>query len=272
MFSGTDEVVEVLLEGCRVVSEKVFWRPEAEAERIDNHHLNSINEWKGDIYVSGFGKKAEGGGWNTALNGFIYNITKEEKVTDGLQHPHSVMFANDRIAFCESPKTRLRFLHDERTATLPGYTRGLCMVGGKFFVGTSTQRKKSKSTGKAVVVEKPDAVERFCTVSRICAKTLSVEKTLDLRDYAYEIYDLLPVEGTSHWPIRLPGNYRLQLEQAWSRQVQAALRQISEAVPKGEKVIIVDQNGWALNKEDLPDHQRLHFLEQKVVPSCCTNQ
>jgi hypothetical protein len=259
--TGTDEVIEVLLEGYRIMSEKVFWRPEAEAERIDNHHLNSINEWEGDIYVSGFGKKIEGGRWSTALNGFMYNITKEEKITEGLAHPHSVLFADDRIAFCESRKSSLRFLHNELTAILPGYTRGLCVVGGNFFVGTSSQRKKSKSTGKAV--EEPDVGEKFCTISRICAETLAVEKTLDLRDYAYEIYDLLPVEGTSHWPVRPPEDYCLQLEQAWSGQVQAALGQISEAVPKGEKVIVVDESRWQLNAEDLPDHQRLHFLERE---------
>ncbi|HEX5113208.1 MAG TPA: hypothetical protein VFV79_10190, partial [Saprospiraceae bacterium] len=76
--TGTDELVEIKLEGAEVLSEKTIWRPESHGELKDIHHLNSICYWHGDFLISGFGKKEVANDWNSARNGFIYNISKNQ--------------------------------------------------------------------------------------------------------------------------------------------------------------------------------------------------
>lgn len=261
--SGTDELIKLILDGVNVVSEKVFWCPDPEGERSDNYHLNSIYGYQGDIYVSGFGKKTESEDWNSARNGFIYNISKGEQIVSGLEHPHSILVVDGLLTICESRKRKLRFIGNEKTIELPGYVRGLCTAADKIFVGTSARRNKSKSTGKIVKQAGLELAE--CTISRISGKSLQVEERLDLKDYANEIYELLPVEGTSSWPVSVPRNYHLEFEQSWLNQENLAMEEIQEAVSTEEPFILVDENTWNIDNAVLPNRKRLHFLERDGI-------
>src|SRR5262249_16657896 len=42
--TGTDEIIQLEMRGHEVLSESVFWRPEPQAPRSDNHHLNALYE------------------------------------------------------------------------------------------------------------------------------------------------------------------------------------------------------------------------------------
>src|SRR5687767_9937682 len=97
--TGTDELIELDLDGCHVKNEKTVWRPEVDGELNDHHHLNSICYWNGDIIISGFGKKAIPDDWNSAKNGFIYNVTKKRLLKEGLLQPHSLAPFNGTVAF-----------------------------------------------------------------------------------------------------------------------------------------------------------------------------
>ena len=55
--TGTDEVIELQLQGEQVISETVLWRPQPGWPREDLHHLNALYVWKGELLVSAFGKK-----------------------------------------------------------------------------------------------------------------------------------------------------------------------------------------------------------------------
>ena len=199
--SGTDEVVRVRLEGSRVISEAVVWRPDSSAPRGDYHHLNALCHANGDLLVSGFGRKP-GKLWSSAHDGFIFNITTNQVVVCNIDQPHSIVALGETLAYCESRRMRIRTVNDSRQVTLPGYTRGLCRTGDTLCVALSQGRKSSKSTG---IIENPsDAVEVAedsatlplqGTCSVVCASVATFEPlwTIDLSLYASEIYDLIPV-------------------------------------------------------------------------------
>ena len=170
--TDTDEVIALRMRGPEVVSEEVFWRPDPDAPRTDLHHLNAICSWHGDVLVSGFGRK-DGALWKTADNGFIYNITQRKMIAQGLRHPHSLVPMGDAITYCESREWSVRVLGDTRTQRLGGYALGLCLAGGKLFVGTSRRRRVSKSTGRITETGRSDP--GHCAVSRLSAATFEIE-------------------------------------------------------------------------------------------------
>lgn len=257
--SGTDEVVSVQIDGFNIVSEQVYWRPEPQGKRKDNFHINTVYEWNDEVIVMGFGKKQEGEQWKDIRNGFIHNVNRNQTIVSGLEHPHSMAAVDRHLAYCESGKRLLRFTGIDHTVPLPGFTRGLCIAEGKLFVGTSVRRKKSKSTGKLNYPTDLSFDSGECTVSRVSLDSFEVEKTVSLRNYAEEIYELFPIENTDKWPI--PKQDFRPFEQTWKEQIEIALHELSEVVPKGGTVILADENEWDLSATRLNGYRRLYFLE-----------
>ncbi len=198
------------------------------------------------MIVSCFGKKTETEEWNSARNGFLHNISQNEKIVSNIEHPHSFAVVNDKLVYCESRKKQACFVNDNNTITLPGYARGLCIAGDKLFAGTSASSKVSKSTGKLIKPLGLGIEGGDCTVSRINPNTVQIEKTVSLRKYAEEIYEFLPVEQTANWPIYEHDNF-YALDEAWEWQYQKALHELKEAVPEGETLILVEDNVWNHN-------------------------
>jgi hypothetical protein len=257
--TGTDEVFEVQLDCPRVLAEGVVWRPDPEGPRADCHHLNAVCGWKGELLVSGFGKKA-GALWSTAREGFIVNITRGDCLASGVNHPHSVVEVDGTIAYCESSRKRLCLLGGPCIGPLPGYARGLCQVGRQIFVGTSHRRPVSRSTGLPLKPEDPDGPGARCAVSKVSLSTLRVEDTIDLSPYGEEIYDLLPVEATSEWPI-LPAEHFPGLEGAWEQQLGRAVEEVAAVVPPEAPFILADGEAWGLDAE-LAGRPRLPLTER----------
>ena len=240
VLTGTDEVIELRMRGDEVISESVFWRPEPDAPRADIHHLNAIFGWRGDLLVSGFGKKP-GPDWGLTREGFIVNVTRGEAIASGIYHPHSLVAIGEEIAYCESGKRAVRVMGRGQTQRLPGYTRGLCLTGQKVFVGTSVGRRVSKSTGMLHNPQHSSGTpEGQCTVCRLSPSSLEIEDVIDLSAYGEEIYDLLPVEGTSRWPIVSDNNFSSP-KTAWWDQVHLAMQEIVTLIPPGDTFILVDQ-------------------------------
>jgi hypothetical protein len=248
--TGTDEVVELRLRGCEVLSEGVRWRPEWKAARADIHHLNAIYGWRGDLLVSGFGKKA-GERWHSATAGFIDNITRGERLAGPVYHPHSVVASGDTVVYCESSQMALRRVGDDRAVRLPGYTRGLCLIAGKLFAATSVGRRVSKSTGAINNAAESGLPDGRCTLSRVAADSLDVEETVDLSPYGAEIYDLLPVASTSTWPI-LPEGAGRALD---------PVEELAALIPPGDAFILVDDYHWGTG-EVLAGRCRIPFMER----------
>ena len=245
--AGTDEVLELGLNGADVVSESVIWRPEPSLRRFDFHHLNGICRWGDDILVSGFGKRAEGG-WGAAANGFVHNITRDVRLVSGLQHPHSVTVIGGRVAFCESRPRLLRVLGEERAVTLPGYTRGLCADGTHVFVGTSKPRRVSKSTGQVNQASAPASAPPRCTISRLSAADFTVHETVDISARGSEVYDLLPVEDTSGWEL---GPASDPASTSWWQQMEQAMCSIAELTPPDSTLVLAGGKEWAVQNRIL---------------------
>jgi Domain of unknown function (DUF4915) len=253
--TGTDEVIELHMRGAEVTSERVFWRPISEGPRADVHHLNAIYSWRGDMLVSGIGQNP-GEDWGLARDGFVFNITRGEKLASGLHHPHSLMAIDDTIAYCESKKMVVRITGRAYIQHLPGYTRGLCRIGQKLFVGTSLERRVSKSTGKRKITWVPGG---RCTVSRLSVNSFEVEDTIDLTTYGDEIYDMLPIEGTEKWPVG--SNMRFEsAEVTWQNLISLTTQEVAATIPPESAFILVDDQG--LGEEVSAGRPVIPFLER----------
>ena len=256
--TGTDEVIEVLMEGDRIVSEKLFWKPKDHSEFKDTIHLNSIYHHNDDIYVSGFGKKEIEDDWNSARNGFIFNINTNEFVINGLEQPHSIDVLDGQMMFCESKKKKLRIVDQEKELQFSAYTRGLCHFSDRIYVGTSAHRKKSKSTGKANTTESTAG----CTITAVDSRDLSILNTWDLNNYGIEIYELMLVDDVSKWPVMVPENYREHYLHSWGYRSQDVIDTIKKLIPPGQKIIVVDENVLDLPEKLKADYETLPFTER----------
>lgn len=261
--TGTDEIIEIELVSGKVVSEKVIWRPEPGGERADLHHLNSICEWNGDMIVSGFGKKEIPDDWNSAKNGFIYNISKSTFLIRGIQQPHSLAVIEDKLAYCESKEKRVRFLGNNDTIEVGGYSRGLCYLENKLFIGTSARRQKSKSTGKVNKISEDEAVG--CAITVVSLDTHAENKIIDLNTIGHEIYELLPVDETQAWLLISPRDYRAQFQDAWNEQRRCAIEEINNNISKDSVLIVVDDNSLGIEKENFLHRDVLSFIEKDGI-------
>ncbi len=257
--SGTDDIIRLHFEDSNVISEEIFWSPSLEDYKEDTFHINSINAHKGDILVSGFGLKEIPDDWNSAHNGFIYNVTRGKEIISGLEQPHSIDVIGNHIAFCESRTKKIRFIGEERSLVLPGYARGLCHHDDHLYVGTSASRKKSKSTGKPTIgtAISPGG----CTISQVNVKTLEIGHSWDLNDYAVEIYELMLVPDVSLWPLEVPRNYREEFQHSWMYRTQLVAQEIRDTVTLGETILLVDDGLLQISERMLPGYQILPFIE-----------
>jgi hypothetical protein len=128
-------------------------------------------------------------------------MTEQRYVLSGIEHPHSLAHLGGSLAYCESRHSAVRILGEERSQQLPGYTRGMCVVGESLYVGTSLGRRVSKSTGLINNPDDPGALDGGCTISRLSVSSLAIEETIDLSSCGYEVYDLLPVKDVAAWPV-----------------------------------------------------------------------
>jgi Domain of unknown function (DUF4915) len=255
--TGTDEVIELRMRGAEVIAETVFWRPEPGGPREDVHHLNAVYGWRGNLLVSGFGKKA-GEIWSLTRDGFVFNITRGEKIASSIPHPHSLVATDDMLAYCESGNMAVRVIGRAHVQRLPGYARGLCLVGQYLFVGTSIGRRVSKSTGMLNSPNATGALAGQCTISRLSLDRSEIEDTVDMTSYGDEIYDLLPIKDTSRWPVVSNVKF-LSSEATWRHLLEVTTQELAALIPPGEAFILVDQE--VLRKEIAAGRPAVPFLE-----------
>lgn len=172
--------------------ERIIWKPGDSKGDSDTHHLNSIYLYDGRIYVSGFGPK-NGERWSSAENGYIIDVLSNEKIFEGIYHPHSIIVYKNKIFFTESSKRAVRKGKRTIIKLEEGYTRGLCIKGNTIIVGTSSGRKRSKSTGLVNNFADPGMVEPSCKVMLFEKKWLQYKKKTEFDFYPeyQEIYDIL---------------------------------------------------------------------------------
>jgi len=171
------------------------WKPEDSIGEKDTHHINSIFKYNNEIFISAFGKKEVK--WSSAKNGYIFNITKNKKEIENIFHPHALFIQNRNFYYCESA-TRSVKKNKKRIITLPsGYTRGMCLEEKNLFLGTSSGRKNSKSTGEINNPSEEGILEEDCRLL-IYSKNLwgnyRQKKEFSFYPKHSEIYDIISIE------------------------------------------------------------------------------
>ncbi len=119
--------------------------------RGDCCHLNGLGMRNGKpAMATAFCETGHKGGWREQdrfNGGVLIDVRQNEVVADGLCMPHSPRWHDGRWWFCNSGRGSLSMLEagsEEYTevCALPGFTRGLCLIGNHALVGISKIRRK----------------------------------------------------------------------------------------------------------------------------------
>ncbi len=178
----------------RMILDRSICSPVACRNTTSSHHINSIAIHKGDIYISAFGPQ-KGKLKSTATNGYVYNITKGTKILNGIYHPHSLIVSDHGVFYCESARRKIKNHQTDVIILNSGYTRGLCVENGHIIVGSSTGRRKSRSTHIVNNIADPGLLEPVCKVSIFQhskeTETYELVKEYDFLPHRTEIYDIM---------------------------------------------------------------------------------
>jgi Domain of unknown function (DUF4915) len=234
LSTGTDELVCLETLNEDVVSERVVWSPPGGSLRKDTNHLNSLCWHDGSLLVSGFGKRRNDGGWESADSGLIFRLANNDIVAHGIRHPHSLTSLGSSVAYCESQYQRVVLLGGRCSEGLPGYSRGMCSVGDNLFVGTSKTRVVSRSEPGRPALAGRGTMTGECAIAQLCASNLTVEKTWELGLFAREIYDILPLDEAGHWPTVSRGS--------WATVTIGELVAIIDALPPSVSCVFSDNH------------------------------
>src|SRR5262249_20533797 len=132
------------------------WRPQfiTALAAEDRCHLNGLAVVDGrPRYVTALGATDVRDGWRAgkATGGIVVDVPSGATITRGLCMPHSPRWHRGRLWVLESGSGRLMMLdaadHYEPVAEVPGFARGLALVGRFAFVGLSKIRPTSAMAG-----------------------------------------------------------------------------------------------------------------------------
>ena len=141
---------------ARVPAKKKFvhcWQPNFidGLRRGDRCHLNVIGLRGGKpAVVTAFCATGQPRGWREQdrfTGGVMIDVATDEIISGGLCMPHSPRWHHDRWWLCNSGHGTLSHIDPEsgtigEVCALPGFTRGLCLVGNHALVGLSKIRRK----------------------------------------------------------------------------------------------------------------------------------
>lgn len=139
---------------------KPIWKPPfiSSLQPTDKCHLNGLCLRDDEPrYVTALGQTDEPLGWrnNKASGGILMDIATDTLLLDGLSMPHSPRWHQGQIWFLESGKGTLCRL-DPMTgrvceiAQVPGFTRGLQIIGDIALIGVSKVRESATFSGLPV--------------------------------------------------------------------------------------------------------------------------
>jgi uncharacterized protein (TIGR03032 family) len=128
----------------------------------DRCHLNGIAMLGGQPgYVTVFGVSDDPDGWRLGKvgGGCLIDVASGEVVVRGLTTPHSPRVHQGRVWLLDSGTGRLVRVDErsgavETVAVLPGYTRGLALLGSFAFVGMSKIRNSAPHGGVPIAAHR----------------------------------------------------------------------------------------------------------------------
>jgi hypothetical protein len=98
-----------------------------------------------------------------------------------------------------------------------------------------------------------------CAISRLSLGRFEIEDTVDMTTYGDEIYDLLPIAGTSRWPVVSNVTF-LSSEAARQHLLDLTRQELAALIPPQEAFILVDQE--TLREEIAVGRPAIPFLER----------
>ena len=131
---------------------QTVWKPPFVTDVVpeDRCHLNGLAVVDGQPkYVTALGTTDTPGGWRErkADGGVLLDVESGETLIDNLSMPHSPRWHRDRLWLLDSGRGRLLRMDPkdgqvETVAELPGYLRGLCLIGDWAVVGLCKIRER----------------------------------------------------------------------------------------------------------------------------------
>ncbi|HEX7717530.1 MAG TPA: TIGR03032 family protein, partial [Marmoricola sp.] len=177
----------------------------------DRCHLNGLATVDNRVrYVTALGVSDTAGGWreNKAAGGVIIDVDSDEIVAAGISMPHSPRWHRGRLWVLESGQGALSVVDLdsgklETVAELPGFTRGLAMVGPFAFVGLSEVREATTFGGLPLTARLEN---RECGIWVVNVETGETVAFLRFEDLVEEIFDITVLPGIRFPEIAEPGS------------------------------------------------------------------
>jgi uncharacterized protein (TIGR03032 family) len=179
------------------------WRPPfvTALAAEDRCHLNGLAVVEGrPRYVTALGETDTVNGWraNKPRGGCLMEVSSGEVISRGLSMPHSPRWHDGRLWLLESGTGQLVLVDPaagrrQPVAELPGFARGLALVGPYAFVGLSKIRPTSAMDG----VPLADRREQLkCGVAVVDWRDGQVAALLEFQTAVEEIFDVQLLLGS----------------------------------------------------------------------------
>jgi uncharacterized protein (TIGR03032 family) len=198
------------------------WQPPfiSELAAEDRCHLNGLAVEEGRVrYVTALGETDEPRGWRAgkASGGCLIEVPSGHIVARGFCMPHSPRVYDGQVWLLDSGAGRLISL-DRRTgrfetvAQLPGYLRGLSIVGGIAFIGLSKIRDTA-TFGGVPLAENREQLK--CGVAAVDLRTGHLRGTFEFHSGVSEIFDVSVLANCPQAAIRGPACHDDGHEPLW---------------------------------------------------------
>jgi Domain of unknown function (DUF4915) len=178
------------------------WRPPfiTALAAEDRCHLNGLAIVDGrPRYATALGESDTAGGWRPTKpnGGCVMKVDSNEVIARGLSMPHSPRWHDGRLWLLESGTGRLVLVDTltgkwQAIAELPGFARGLALVGPYAFIGLSKIREKSAMTG-VPLAERRDQLK--CGVAVVDLRSGQMIAFLEFQTAVEEIFDVQLLPG-----------------------------------------------------------------------------
>jgi uncharacterized protein (TIGR03032 family) len=178
------------------------WRPPfiSAIAAEDRCHLNGLAMVEGKpTFVSALGTTDTRDGWRAdkPQGGCILDVASGEFVTRGLSMPHSPRWHDEQLLILESGTGSLQQVdratgRRETVIQLPGFTRGLALVGPIALIGLSKIRPTSAMDG-VPIAERRDELK--CGIAAVDLRSGRLLGMLEFQTAVEEIFDVQLLPG-----------------------------------------------------------------------------
>jgi uncharacterized protein (TIGR03032 family) len=178
------------------------WRPlfVSALAAEDRCHLNGVALVDGQPkYVTALGETDSAGGWRAhkPRGGCLMDVPGGEVLVRGLSMPHSPRCHNGRLWLLESGTGQLLLVdlatrRRQAVAELPGFARGLALIGPYAFVGLSKIRETSAMDGVPLTERR---TQLKCGVAVVDCRDGRLIAFLEFQTAVEEIFDVQALPG-----------------------------------------------------------------------------